>query len=277
MNIEVKMSQRLIAIAEMLKGDYQVDTVADVGCDHGYVSIYMIQKGIAQKAIAMDVRKGPLSMAEDNIRQMGLGGRIEVRLSDGLAGLKKGEADSLVIAGMGGRLVMSILEQSDPSLLGIKLAVLQPQSELEQFRQYLGDKGYRVIDERIILDDGKYYFPMLVSFEKADMENTGADHNKAFVKGMSGVYNDISYHEDCIESVKKLILGKVPDEELDKTVRRLVNRYGAINIIRRDPLLKPFLEHGREVALSVISGLDEAVHSQRIRELRQEISDIELL
>jgi tRNA (adenine22-N1)-methyltransferase len=264
-DVTARMSVRLLAVADMMGNVYneqdgiarRFKCVADVGCDHGYVSICLVQKGIAQRAIAMDVRKGPLSMAEENISQMELSDRIDVRLSDGLAGLEDGEADGLVIAGMGGRLIMSILEQSDISSLGIKTALLQPQSELELFRDYLDKKGYRIIDERIVLDDGKYYFPMLVEFDCSP--------------------DDLRKPEDAVNEVRKLIAGKTVDDEIDMTARRLCNRYGAHNILRQDALLKSYLEHGREVAQSVLANLDEKQHPKRTGQLRQELGDIELL
>ena len=107
------------------------------------------------RARAMDVRKGPLAMAEANIRDYGMEARISVRLSDGLKGLKAGEADGLVIAGMGGKLMISILDDRDVAALGIRMAVLQPQSDIDEFRRYLRSKGYTILDERVVLDEGK--------------------------------------------------------------------------------------------------------------------------
>ena len=85
-----RMSMRLVTIADMLGADgFRPKAVADVGCDHGYISIYLVQSGIADSAIAMDVRKGPLSGAAGNISEYGLDGSIVTRLSDGLKELNK--------------------------------------------------------------------------------------------------------------------------------------------------------------------------------------------
>ncbi|RKM61118.1 SAM-dependent methyltransferase [Butyrivibrio sp. CB08] len=238
-----RMSDRLITVADMLGSGYKC--TADVGCDHGYISIYLVLKGISEGAIAMDLRKGPLSAAKSNIEEFGISDKVEVRLSDGLEKLGKGEADSLVIAGMGGKLMLSILEKRDIQGLGIKRAVLQPQSDIPEFRGYMRGRGFSILDEQIILEDGKYYFPMLVDF-------TGAD-----------------------ESYDKAI------KELSELCRcdavRLADRYGVYNILRRDPLLKAYLEHGREVAGSIISSLDKDQHPERYAEVAGELSDIELL
>ena len=83
--------------------------VADIGCDHAYLSIYMIKHQIAESVIAMDVNRGPLERARDNIRKSGYENQINVRLSDGIKELNVGEADTLLIAGMGGGLIQKIL------------------------------------------------------------------------------------------------------------------------------------------------------------------------
>ncbi|WP_051544890.1 class I SAM-dependent methyltransferase [Butyrivibrio sp. MC2021] len=249
MNIEVKMSQRLLAIAEMLNGDYQVGTVADVGCDHGYVSIYLVQKGIAERAIAMDVRKGPLSGALSNIQENGLEDRITIRLSDGLKELGEGEADALVIAGMGGNLMIRILEEGDIHRLGLKRAILQPQSELSQFRQYLRGKGYSIVREKVILDEGKYYFPMEVDF-------TGKS-----ARFLNEAVASLTEKTGCEES----------------SAVSLCNRFGESNILRRDPLLKDFLIHGIEVNASILKSLSDSEHRDRYLELQEENKENDIL
>ena len=145
-DVALKMSVRLKEIAELLRSSDKLK-VADVGCDHGYVSIYLVSHGIADECIAMDVRKGPLSGAQENISEYGLEGSIKTRLSDGVKELKSNEADSLVIAGMGGNLMRRILEEGKVKELGIKTAVLQPQSDIADFRNFLRDSGFIITDE----------------------------------------------------------------------------------------------------------------------------------
>lgn len=84
--------------------------LADVGTDHAYIPIYLMQNGVIPQAVAMDINQGPLLRATENIRRYGLTGRIETRLSDGLEKLQAGEADTILIAGMGGLLMVRILE-----------------------------------------------------------------------------------------------------------------------------------------------------------------------
>ena len=102
----MELSKRLAAVAAMVtKGNI----VCDVGCDHGYVSIYLVREKISPRVIAMDVRPGPLAQAKEHILMYGLSDYIETRLSDGVDALNEGEADTLILAGMGGRLMEGIL------------------------------------------------------------------------------------------------------------------------------------------------------------------------
>ena len=109
MRKEVEISARLKALADMVTPG---NRVCDVGCDHGYLSIYLVQKKISPRVIAMDVRTGPLSRCTEHVMQYGLEQYIEQRLSDGLEALAPGEADTVVCAGMGGRLIPAISQRS---------------------------------------------------------------------------------------------------------------------------------------------------------------------
>ena len=277
--VAARMSKRLVTDADMLGGVcHEIPSaagsanfgvpgrfrcVADVGCDHGYVSIYLVQKGIAETAIAMDVRKGPLSMAENNVREYGLEEKIDLRLSDGLSLLNKDEADALVIAGMGGKLMISILEKKDIRELGIKTAILQPQSDIPKFRQFLREKGYLIENEKIVFEDGKYYFPMRV---KAACLRQGND-----TEGYSESY---SFPEN--EQYVKKVMELFPSEG-GADILRICNRYGEHNILRRNELLKTYLEHGLEVNKSILASLKGGEHPEREEALLTEQKDIELV
>ena len=134
--------------------------VADVGCDHGFLSIYLVQNGISPRALAMDVRTGPLEAAKGHVAACGLGSYIEVRLSDGLSACGAGEADAVVCAGMGGRLMERILTEGMDRARQMRELILQPQSEIPQFRAFLREAGFGIVQEDAIREDGKYYFAM---------------------------------------------------------------------------------------------------------------------
>ena len=154
---ELQISLRLKAVAALVSPGL---VLADVGCDHGYIPIYLIQKGQIPRAIAMDINQGPLLRAREHIREWGLEAYIETRLSDGLKALEPGEAQCLVIAGMGGPLMERILTQGAPVLKDMKELTLQPQSEIGHFRQFLAENGYRIIEEDMVEEEKKYY-PMM--------------------------------------------------------------------------------------------------------------------
>lgn len=153
----MELSKRLQAVARLVTPDLKI---ADIGTDHAYIPIWLVEQGISPSAIAMDINQGPLEKAKENIVLHGLTSRIKTRQSDGMRQLKPSEAESVVIAGMGGGLVIKILEDVKEQDLGIKEWILQPQSELKKVREYLNESGYRIVDETMILDEGKFY-PMM--------------------------------------------------------------------------------------------------------------------
>ena len=157
--VVVQLSKRLQAVANLVG---ETGVVADVGTDHGYIPVFLVSSGKAERAIAMDVNAGPLARAQEHIRQFGLEGQIEPRLSDGLSALQPGEAQSIVIAGMGGALMMRILADGQDIARTVGRLVLQPQSELRSFRRFLAGHGYRIVEEDMVYEDGKYYSMMAV-------------------------------------------------------------------------------------------------------------------
>lgn len=163
----VQLSKRLSAVAQLVT---ITGILADVGTDHGYIPVYLTGKEQIKKAIAMDVNQGPLERAQEHIRQYGLENRIETRLSDGLQALKTKEVEGIVIAGMGGNLMKRILMQGEQVAHTAKELILQPQSEVMEFRKFLWESGYTIVAEDMVLEDGKYYPMMRVVYENAQKE-----------------------------------------------------------------------------------------------------------
>ena len=154
---QIQLSNRLLAAAGMVtKGNI----VADIGCDHAYTSIYLCQAGIAPKVIAMDVNKGPLVGAKAHVEEAGLTEQIDIRLSDGLQRLVPGEADSVLLCGMGGLLMIKILSDYPEATASLKELILQPQSEVGEVRRYLHKQGYEITKEHMLKEDGKFYVMM---------------------------------------------------------------------------------------------------------------------
>ncbi len=150
----MELSKRLQTVAMAVTPG---NRLADVGTDHGYIPIYLVKKGLCPKAYAMDVNKGPLARADEHIRQEMLSDRIETRLSDGLSKLSPEEADTIIIAGMGGELICRILREASDFLSANKEFILQPQSEWFKVRHLLHDFGYHIKKEWFLKEEGKYY------------------------------------------------------------------------------------------------------------------------
>lgn len=147
----------MTAVANMVTSG---NVLADIGTDHGYVPIALVQQSRVPRAIAMDINRGPLERAQEHIAMCQLQEYIETRLSDGVEALTVGEADTILIAGMGGDLVIHILDEGQDVCRHAKELILQPQSELARVRQYLREHNFQIIDEDMVIEDGKYY-PMM--------------------------------------------------------------------------------------------------------------------
>lgn len=120
----------------------------------------------------MDINRGPLDRAEAHIRMHGLGEQIKTRLSDGVQKLQIGECDCVIVAGMGGGLVIKIMEDGEEIFRNLTEFILQPQSEIAKVRQYLCEHNYRIIAEDMVLEDGKFYPMMKVANGSAEEYST---------------------------------------------------------------------------------------------------------
>lgn len=161
MEKQFQLPKRLETIIERMP---DAGCLADIGCDHAYVAIEAVRRGRAACALACDVRKGPLQQAAEHILCAGLAGKIETRLSDGLEKVAPGEADTVVVAGMGGPLMERILQGR---LGDFAHFVLSPQSEIPHFRRFLLAEGMQIDEETMLIDGGKYYVILNVS-QRAD-------------------------------------------------------------------------------------------------------------
>lgn len=148
------LSKRMQMVADMVTPG---NVLADIGCDHGFVSIYLVENKICPKVIAMDVNEGPLLRAKEHIEERELTEYIDIRLSDGMEKLAFGEADGILTAGMGGRLVTRILSDYLEKAKALKEVILQPQSELHIVRNFLTEQGFHILKEDMVEENGKYY------------------------------------------------------------------------------------------------------------------------
>lgn len=215
----MELSKRLQAVADLLSEGLRV---ADVGTDHGYIPIYLVETGKCPSALAMDINEGPILRAKEHIERHGLQDKITVRRSDGVKALKIGECDSVNIAGMGGALAIRIMEDGRDIFKSLQEFVLQPQSELDKVRQYLCKNEYRIVDEDMVLEDGKYY-PMMkvVNAQPEEYSNAEFQYGKKLLEKKHPVLKQFLEKEELAK--KQIIenLERGQGEHIQKRIEEL--------------------------------------------------------
>lgn len=232
---DVNLSKRMEAVVNMVSP--QSFTIADVGCDHAYVSIALMQRKMADKVIAMDVRTGPLDIAGRNVADAGYSNRIDIRLGDGLEKLEPGEADAIIIAGMGGLLMKGILERGLQILMNEKkrpVLILQPQSDLKEVRMFLFSHAYHIVCETMLVEDGKYYTVMKAEPVALD-DYVGMEDKKI---------------QDC--DIVWPLTGEIPYKEEEWV-------YGRYNLQNRSETLHTFLQKEQAMLQQIMDKVEEAV------------------
>ncbi len=246
----MQLSLRLSAIADLVTTG---NRLVDVGCDHGYLPVYLIQQKKIPSAIAMDVRKGPLSRAKEHIRQYGLEEYIQTRLSDGLENLKAGEGDTLVIAGMGGPLMERILTDGQSVRDSFSELILQPQSDISHFRRFIQSQGWKIAEEKMVEEDGKFYPMMRVV--KAHSEDVSKDGNQ-----------DLARNLVSQDGNEKLAAEGAP--------YTLEEAFGKFLLKEHNPVLYRYLLREERIRTDILRQLQEAPQAEavtaRIREVKEE-------
>lgn len=154
----MKISKRLKMSADMVP---PCSLLADVGTDHGYLPVYLAEKGIVKKAVASDISPVSAEKASQNVYENNLQNIIEVRTGAGLSILKENEApDVIVITGMGGVLITKILEEAPPNAKDAEYLILQPQHNIDKVREYVINNGYKIIAEDAAQEQNKFYFSL---------------------------------------------------------------------------------------------------------------------
>lgn len=223
-----KLSERLSHLAALVSENV---VLADVGTDHGYLPIYLIWTGRIGKAYAMDIGEGPLFRAKEHVEACGLGEYITLRLSDGVSALAPGEADSILIAGMGGGVTLHILTEGETVISAAKELILQPQSEIFRVREYLFQKGYRIDREDMVCEEGKYY-PMM--------------------------------HVDCRARAAY-------GTEHSPRVRQIIYRYGEHLLKNKNECLYQYLLHNIKTYEMIEKNLEGVQETEAIRKRREQV------
>ena len=155
------LRKRLEMVSKMVREGV---IAADIGTDHAYLPIFLVEKGICPSALAADVVPGPLKNAQKNIALHRLEDKISTRLSDGLDELRPNDADDFIFAGMGGTLIVELLERTDWIKDRSKRFIFQPMSHGEDVRKFLCENGFEIICEDACTDSGRIYIALCAEY-----------------------------------------------------------------------------------------------------------------
>jgi len=167
----MKLSDRLQCIANLVEN---CETLADIGTDHAYLPIYLIDNRICKKVIASDVRNGPAKKAQKNINKLGFEDTIEVRIGDGLEVIKYNEAETIIIAGMGGIMIARILENGKDIAKTSRDFILQPMTQHFELRNWLKNNNYDIVDEDLCKEEGRIYLILKVNYKEKNQDDINA-------------------------------------------------------------------------------------------------------
>jgi SAM-dependent methyltransferase len=230
------ISKRLQHIVDIVT---YFDTIADIGCDHGYVCIELIKNKKVKKAIASDISYPSLKKTIDYVKENNIEDKIETRVGNGLEILSTDEVDAVIIAGMGGVLISDILKNNYVAKFVEKdpLLILQPVQQAKDLRYYLYENKFEIVDEDYILDMGKYY-------------------NLIVAKKINKVSSDYLYIKSC---------------------KDVYMEYGILNIAKKNILLKKELENKiinsrnlfKELEQKQVKNSSLSMLSQKIKEMEE--------
>ena len=190
----MKLTERLKKVAELVP---MSSSMADIGTDHAYLPIVLLQEGKIKHALACDIHRGPLERAKAHILRNGYETYMETRLGGGLSPVRKGEVDGVVIAGMGGLMMMDILESDTEKAHTLEWMVLQPQNHVADLKCYLSTHQFRIVKEEMAREEDQLYEMMLVV--------PGSMHGVSLFEGEVGVTADYRKNPLFPFHVRKLI------------------------------------------------------------------------
>ena len=244
----MNLSKRLEMVASLVPAG---SSVFDCGCDHGFVSVRLIQNGTAKHATAADISEGPLSAARRNVEAYGLCDKIDLLLSDGIEKCVPEKEDTLIIAGMGGPLMLDIIGKDIIKTMSFKNFIFQPQSAVEDFRREIRLMGLHIAAEKDIYDGGKYYVAVYAIWNDEDNESCGNKES----------HTDKDSHGDIENPV----------------ILRLYDRYGKYLLERSDKALKRHILSEKRLCEDISKELSDAGKDRddsRMREVTENLKDI---
>jgi len=162
----MKLTPRLMKIAEMVPLS---DSMADIGTDHAYLPIFLLEQEKIRRAVACDIHKGPLLRAASNIADRGMNGLITLRLGSGFETLRSGEVNGAVIAGMGGLMMIDILKKSPVVSSSFQWLILQPQNHVAELKKYICEHYFQIVKECLVEEANQLYEIMKIVPGKSSM------------------------------------------------------------------------------------------------------------
>lgn len=223
---------RFLLAAKMLG---QVNTLADIGTDHAFLPIYLIDNNIAQHVIACDIAQGPLATAEQNIKKAGAENKISLRLADGLKGVKPGECNAVTVMGMGGETISQIIDSAPWLKAERQVLVLQPMTCDDRLRKYLNLNGFEIIEEKAVFSKGRVYTVIKTKWNDCKentapefeyigklLEDNPSDAEKAFV------LRRLKSMQKCLKNIEHITYKKELYEKLKiaiPNVEKIYNLY----------------------------------------------------
>lgn len=215
----MKLTDRLLKIASLVtKGK----KVADIGTDHGYIPVYLLNKGHIDFAILADVNKGPLENARSEVRHNNLDDKVDLRLGSGIEVLNENEVDEVIIAGMGGILISELLEAKKNVAHSLDKLILQPMQAQDELRKYLLNNGYEILDEVLVKEDFRIYEIIVAKYTEV---NTVVEDDIYYEVGKKLIENKDLLVNELIDkkifmynSILKKLEGKT-GKEIEKKIK----------------------------------------------------------
>ena len=216
------ISKRLELVASFVP---QGAILLDVGSDHAYLPIELVERGKIESAIAGEVVEGPYQSAVKNVEAHGLKEKIQVRLANGLAAFEEADQVSVItIAGMGGRLIARILEEGLDKLANVERLILQPNNREDDLRIWLQENGFQIVAESILEEAGKFYEILVVEAGQMKLSASDVRFGPFLSKEVSPVFVQKWQKEAAkLESA----LGQIPEKNLEER-QVLVDKIQAI-------------------------------------------------
>ena len=206
----MKLTDRLLKIASLVDNGKRI---ADIGTDHGYIPVYLLNQNKIQYAILGDVNKGPLENARKEVTRNKLQDKVDLRLGSGIEVLKENEVDEIIIAGMGGMLINNLLKANEKVAHTTEKLILQPMQAPEELRMFLYQNGYKILDEHLVREEHRLYEIIVCKYEGLEPQEIDPIYYEI---GLNLIQNNDPLLNDFIENkirINQNVLKKLEGKE----------------------------------------------------------------